>query len=109
MEDFFVIYVAVSVISIMVFYLVIKSAVKNAIKETQNVENETDQLLKSILIKLGGNLPELTKIDNELKNDYTMKKKILNKKITSDRNFNEKLRELETEITQKEYDLKSKL
>ncbi|QOW09083.1 hypothetical protein Q73A0000_01325 [Kaistella flava (ex Peng et al. 2021)] len=109
MEDFLTIYVAAYVISLMIFYFVIKSAVKNAIKETRNVENETDRLLKSILIKLGGNLPELTKIDNDLKNDFNIKKKVLNKKMTSDRTYNAKIKELEIEFAQKEYDLKSKL
>ena len=109
MEDFFTIYVIASLVSLVIFYFIIKSAVKNAIKETQNIHNETDKLLKSILIKLGGNLPELMKIDNLLKDDFEVKKRTLNKKITSDRNYYAKIKELEIEITQKEYDLKSKL
>ena len=109
MEDFFIIYIIASVISLLIFYFIIKSAVKNAIKETRDVQNETDRLLKSILIKLGGNLPELTKIDNLLKDDFDVKKRVLNKKITSDRNYYLKIKELEIEIAQKEYDLKSKL
>lgn len=109
MEDFVMIYVIASLISLLILYFVIKSAVASALKESKKDDMETNRLLRSILVKLNGNVAEMAKVDQLLEEEFSQKKKDLAKKISSNRTYYSKLQELENQRLAKEFELKSKL
>lgn len=109
MENFLIFYLIGMVVSLLVGYLIIKAAVKQALIEAQGSSKEVENLLRSILIQSGGNAAKMADVDRLIEAEFIARKLQISKQTSSNKTYKKKIEDLSAELLQKEVQLKSEI